>query len=143
MAGYAKLRQRKWSDYVHRQSSEEDLQAIRQSVSTGVPYGAASWVKNLGRKLKLDLTVRPRSQRRYLLISRSKIELPESQRRSSVGGQVADSGLHLARRRQGEQEGRNQEHHETTRLSEGNSWRHRRDGFLAGTGHEPDPRAQA
>jgi len=64
MAGYAKVRQRKWSDYVHRQSNEDQLQAIRHSVATGLPYGAASWVKNLSAKLKLDLTIRPRGRPR-------------------------------------------------------------------------------
>ncbi len=64
IAGYAKVRQRKWSDYVHRQSNEDQLQAIRHSVAAGLPYGAASWVKNLSRKLKLDLTIRPRGRPR-------------------------------------------------------------------------------
>ena len=64
LATYAKVRQRKWCEYVHGQLNEDELQAIRRSVATGLPYGAASWIKDLGRKLNLDLTIRPRGRPR-------------------------------------------------------------------------------
>jgi len=60
----AKTRQRKWRHYVHRQPDEDESQAIAQSIETGLPYGSASWIKALSRKLKLDLTIRPRGRPR-------------------------------------------------------------------------------
>ena len=60
----AKTRQRKWSRYVHRRSDEDESLAIAQSIATGLPYGSESWIKALSRKLKLDLTIRPRGRPR-------------------------------------------------------------------------------
>ncbi len=63
-AAYAKVRERKWYAYVHQQPAERELQAIRRSVDTGLPYGTARWIMNLSRKLNLDLTIRPRGRPR-------------------------------------------------------------------------------
>jgi len=64
LAGYAAVRQRRWSAYVHAEAEEAELAAIRRSSETGLPYGAAGWVDRLSRKLKLDLTIRPRGRPR-------------------------------------------------------------------------------
>jgi len=59
-----KARRRKWSSYVHRRPDEGELQAISRSIESGLPYGSESWIKALSRKLKLDLTIRPRGRPR-------------------------------------------------------------------------------
>ena len=60
----AKTRLRKWCSYVHRHPDEDEAQAISRSISSGLPYGSENWIKALARKLKLDLTVRPRGRPR-------------------------------------------------------------------------------
>jgi len=60
----AKKRQRKWRRYVHRHPDEDESLAISRSIETVLPYGSASWIKALSRKLKLDLTIRPRGRPR-------------------------------------------------------------------------------
>ncbi len=62
MTGDTKIRQRKWSRYVHCQPDEDESRAIGQSIATGLPYGSEGWINALGRKLKLDLTIRPRGR---------------------------------------------------------------------------------
>jgi putative transposase len=64
LAAYPAVRQRRWSAYVHQTPDEEELAAIRRSSETGLPYGAAEWVDRLCRRLKLDLTIRPRGRPR-------------------------------------------------------------------------------
>ena len=59
-----KVRQRKWADMVHRPMEEANLAAIRRSSVTGLPYGEATWVKRLAKRLELDLTIRPRGRPR-------------------------------------------------------------------------------
>jgi putative transposase len=56
------MRQRRWSAYMHQTPEEEELAAIRRSSETGLPYGESAWVDRLCRRLKLDLTIRPRGQ---------------------------------------------------------------------------------
>lgn len=58
----AKRRQRKWRRCGHRRPDEDEVQAIARSIETGLPYGSASWIKVLSRKLDLDLTIRPRGR---------------------------------------------------------------------------------
>ena len=58
----AKTRRRKWSRYVHRQPDEDESLAIARSIESGLPYGAESWISALGRKLNLDLSIRPRGR---------------------------------------------------------------------------------
>jgi putative transposase len=57
-------RQRRWSAYVHQEPEEAELAALRRSSATGLPYGEGSWVERLSRRLKLDLTIRPRGRPR-------------------------------------------------------------------------------
>jgi len=64
LASYPAVRQRRWSSYVHEMPEENELAAIRRSNETGLPYGGKAWVDRLCRKLKLDLTIRPRGRPR-------------------------------------------------------------------------------
>jgi len=64
LAAGAAARQRRWSAYVHQTPDEAELAAIRRSNETGLPYGARSWVDRPCRRLKLDLTIRPRGRPR-------------------------------------------------------------------------------
>ena len=57
-------RRRRWSAYVHQEPEEQELAAIRRSNETGLPFGDASWVARLAKKLGLDLTIRPRGRPR-------------------------------------------------------------------------------
>lgn len=59
-----KVRQRKWAEKVHRPVEEAQLNAIRRSITTGLPYGDSAWVKRLAKRLDLDLTIRPRGRPR-------------------------------------------------------------------------------
>ena len=47
-----------------RRRTTDELAAIRRSNETGLPYGEGSWVDRLCRRLKLDLTIRPRGRPR-------------------------------------------------------------------------------
>jgi putative transposase len=60
----AATRQRRWVAYVHQTPDADELSAIRRSSETGLPYGEHSWINRLARRLKLDLTIRPRGRPR-------------------------------------------------------------------------------
>jgi putative transposase len=64
LSAYPAVRQRKWSELVHRPLAEQTLSSIRRSNSTGLPYGDPAWVERLAKKLNLDLTIRPRGRPR-------------------------------------------------------------------------------
>jgi putative transposase len=66
------VRRRRWSAFVHQAPDEMELAAIRRSNETGLPFGERSWVDRLCRRLKLDLTIRPRGRPR---------KTPESERK--------------------------------------------------------------
>jgi putative transposase len=60
----ADTRLRRWSAYVHQTPDANELEAIRRSNEMGLPYGESSWIDRLTRRLKLDLTIRPRGRPR-------------------------------------------------------------------------------
>lgn len=60
----AKARQAKWAQRVHQPPAESQLEAIRRSVISGLPYGDDAWVERLSLRLKLDMTIRPRGRPR-------------------------------------------------------------------------------
>jgi putative transposase len=64
LATYPSVRRRRWSAYVHQTPEDAELAAIRRSSETGLPYGEGAWVDHLCRRLKLDLTIRPRGRPR-------------------------------------------------------------------------------
>lgn len=57
-------RRRHWQAMVHELPNETELAAIRRSNEMGLPYGDPGWVERLGRRLKLDLVIRPRGRPR-------------------------------------------------------------------------------
>jgi putative transposase len=57
-------RVRRWSAYVHQTPEEAELAAIRRSSASGLPFGDRRWVDRLGKRLHLDLTIRPRGRPR-------------------------------------------------------------------------------
>ena len=61
---YAAVRQRLWAKKVHLPLEENVLASIRLSSATGLPYGGDGWVRSLGKKLHLDLVIRPRGRPR-------------------------------------------------------------------------------
>lgn len=64
LSAYPKVRQRRWSAYVHQTPDEEELAGIRRSAERSLPYGERRWVERLAEKLHLDLTIRPRGRPR-------------------------------------------------------------------------------
>jgi len=64
LAAYAAVRRRRWAAYVHQTPPEAEMESIRRSNETGLPYGESSWVNNLSKRLKLDLAIRPRGRPR-------------------------------------------------------------------------------
>jgi putative transposase len=57
-------RRRRWSAFVHKTPSDDELAALRRSMHAGLPYGDPAWVSRLSRRLGLDLTIRPRGRPR-------------------------------------------------------------------------------
>jgi putative transposase len=64
LAATPAVRRRRWSAFVHQAPDEAEVAAVRRSVQTGLPFGEASWVERLGRRLGLDLATRPRGRPR-------------------------------------------------------------------------------
>jgi putative transposase len=50
------------SIYVHQTPDADELSAIRRSNETGLPYGEQGWLDRLAKRLKIDLTIRPRGR---------------------------------------------------------------------------------
>ena len=64
LAKTPQTRRRRWSGFVHKTPSDEELAAIRRSCSTGLPLGTPAWVERLAARLGLNLTIRPRGRPR-------------------------------------------------------------------------------
>ena len=64
LSPYAAVRQRLWAKKLHLPLEEQVLASIRLSSATGLPYGGDDWVRSLGKKLHLDLVIRPRGRPR-------------------------------------------------------------------------------
>ena len=60
----AKVRQRKWAQKVRRPIDDANLDVIRRSSATGLPYGDTAWLKRLAKRLELDLVIRARGRPR-------------------------------------------------------------------------------
>jgi putative transposase len=71
LAATPATRRRRWSAFVHETPPDEELFALRRSTQTGLPYGHPAWVEQLGRRLGLDLTVRPRGRPRKTTLTES------------------------------------------------------------------------
>jgi putative transposase len=57
-------RQSYWRKWLHKPLTAKELTALRRSVTTGRPYGTEAWVKEIAKRLGLDLTERPRGRPR-------------------------------------------------------------------------------
>jgi putative transposase len=55
---------RRWAEKVHRPFKEAELNAIRRSIASGLPYGDPAWVRRLAKRLNLDLAIRSRGRPR-------------------------------------------------------------------------------
>ena len=53
-----------WTDLVNQPQSQKELDALRQCVVRGSPFGPESWVRQIARRLGLDSTLRPRGRPR-------------------------------------------------------------------------------
>jgi putative transposase len=51
-----------WVEYVNSPQTEEELEALRQSVQRGCPYGSSAWQKVMASRLGLAHTLRPRGR---------------------------------------------------------------------------------
>jgi hypothetical protein len=57
-------RQHYWRGWLHTPLTEKELAAVRRSVTSGRPYGPASWVEQTAVGLGLDLAPHPRGRPR-------------------------------------------------------------------------------
>jgi putative transposase len=55
---------RDWKDWVNEPQTEQEVEAIRRSITRGCPYGAEGWVDRVARRLGLEITLRPRGRPR-------------------------------------------------------------------------------
>jgi putative transposase len=53
-----------WLDWVHQALTPAELEALRQSVNRGTPYGKPAWVARTAERLDLQSTLRPRGRPR-------------------------------------------------------------------------------
>ena len=51
-----------WTEHVNRAQTEEELIALRQSVTRGRPFGSDAWTLKVSRQLGLEYTLRPRGR---------------------------------------------------------------------------------
>jgi putative transposase len=55
-------RRRRWRAKVRRSQSEEELRAVRDSLSSGRPFGHVEWKERIAERLGIDLHPRPRGR---------------------------------------------------------------------------------
>jgi putative transposase len=55
-------RPRCWRGWLHTPLTEKELASVRRSVTSGRPYGPASWIQQTAARLGLDLTPRGRGR---------------------------------------------------------------------------------
>jgi putative transposase len=67
----------KWVRLVNQPQTDAELEALRQSVARGRPYGSESWVQKVVHQLGLESTIRPRGRPR---------KEPQTPRRGSTDG---------------------------------------------------------
>ena len=57
-------RPRNWLEWVNRELTGGELEAVRRCVNRGAPYGQAGWVERTAKRLGLESTLRPRGRPR-------------------------------------------------------------------------------
>lgn len=55
-------RPRNWLAEVHRDLAREAILSVRRSVARGVPFGSPLWRDRMARRLRLNITLRPRGR---------------------------------------------------------------------------------
>jgi REP-associated tyrosine transposase len=60
---------RQWLAWVNTQESGAQLKALRESVNRGRPFGHATWVTRIAKRLGLESTLRPRGRPKSKLVS--------------------------------------------------------------------------
>ncbi len=55
---------RNWLDYVNKPQTEAELQALRNCLARGQPYGSEAWTKKTAQRLGLESTLRRRGRPR-------------------------------------------------------------------------------
>jgi putative transposase len=58
--------QSNWLDWVNQAETEQELEALRQSVQRGRPFGCAQWQKEIAKRLGLESAYRPVGRPRKL-----------------------------------------------------------------------------
>ena len=53
-----------WLRYVNRPQRQSEVEALRQCIQRGTPYGGTRWMKNTAVRLGLEFTLRPRGRPR-------------------------------------------------------------------------------
>ncbi|MDH5668791.1 MAG: transposase [Nitrospira sp.] len=53
-----------WAAWVHAPMTDAEVDALRQSVNRGTPFGADSWVRRTARRLGLESSLNPRGRPR-------------------------------------------------------------------------------
>ena len=64
LAATPAVRRRRWTALVQKTPKGPELAAIRRSTQNGLPFGDPDWVEQLGARLGIDLTTRPRGRPR-------------------------------------------------------------------------------
>jgi len=57
-------RPRCWLDWVNQALTPAELEAVRQCVNRGAPFGSADWVEKTAKRLRLQSTLRPHGRPR-------------------------------------------------------------------------------
>ena len=52
--------------------ADAESASIRRSNETGLPFGESNWVNRLAKKLKLNLTIRPRGRQKKQVVKATK-----------------------------------------------------------------------
>jgi putative transposase len=63
-----------WAAYVQEIPDGAELADVRRSNATGLPFGEPDWVEQLGARLGLDLTIRPRGRPRKIIPDDEQVE---------------------------------------------------------------------
>jgi putative transposase len=53
---------RNWLRLVNKPQTEAEVEALRRAVNRGTPFGSEEWQNRIGRRLRLQYTLRPRGR---------------------------------------------------------------------------------
>ena len=55
---------RNWISLVNKPQTEDEVAAVKQSISRGTPFGSERWTERMAKRLGLESTLRPRGRPR-------------------------------------------------------------------------------